>query len=96
MSEDATLDAFAGSEEGEGDSGPEGSEHDERPEPEDGTGVDGDDEETDRPEPPTLTFTSSPDGDACAECGETVSNRWRAGEGAEDPDALVCPDCKVW
>jgi hypothetical protein len=72
MSEDATLDAFAGEDEAD------------------------DDESTGRPEPPSLTYTSSPDGDACAECGETVENRWRAGEGAEDPNALVCPECKVW
>jgi hypothetical protein len=86
MSEDATLDVFGG-EEGEhvdGDS-------------EDGAG-DGtaDDETAEAMAPPTLTYTSSPDGDECAACGETVQNRWRAGEGAEDPDALVCPACKSW
>jgi hypothetical protein len=90
MSEDATLDTFAG--DGEERAGEDG-ERDAEPEPEAG-----DDEAgaTDHPEPPSLTYTSSPDGDACAECGETVKNRWRAGEGAEDPDALVCPDCKTW
>lgn len=94
MSEDATLDTFAGS----GDT--DGGDGDEEPSPD---GVDeeprppaSDDEPAEQPAPPTLTYTSSPDGDACDECGETVQNRWRAGEGAEDPDALVCPDCKTW
>lgn len=55
---------------------------------------------------PSLTYTSSPDGAPCAACGETVEKRWRAGEGGvsadgesggvDDPDALVCPDCKAW
>lgn len=86
MSEDATLDVF-GDEEGE---------HDER-DPEAGTtDADGGSETTEATAPPTLTYTSSPDGDECAACGETVQNRWRAGEGAEDPDALVCPACKSW
>lgn len=97
MSEDATLDAFAGADASERD-----GERDEEPEPEDGAGSDEDsaevetDDGTDDPKPPALTYTSSPNGDECQECGETVQNRWRAGEGAEDPDALVCPDCKVW
>lgn len=57
-------------------------------------------------ETPSLTYTSSPDGAPCAACGETVEKRWRAGEGGvsadgdggsvDDPDALVCPDCKEW
>lgn len=58
-------------------------------------------------ETPSLTYTSSPDGAACAACGETVEKRWRAGEGGvsadengnggvDDPDALVCPGCKEW
>lgn len=44
----------------------------------------------------TVTYSWSPDGDECAACGETVEKRWRAGEGAADPDAMVCPDCKEW
>jgi len=91
MSEDATLDTFAG--DGEERAGGAG-ERDAEPDPE--TGDDEADEATDRPEPPSRTYTSSPDGDACAECGEMVQRRWRAGEAAEDPDALVCPDCKEW
>lgn len=48
------------------------------------------------PAPATVTYAWSADGDACAECGETTDARWRAGEGAADPDALVCPSCKEW
>lgn len=44
----------------------------------------------------TVTYAWSPAGDACDACGETADRRWRAGEGADDPDALVCPDCKEW
>ena len=47
-------------------------------------------------EPATVTYAWSPAGDACADCGETADQRWRAGEGAADPDSLVCADCKEW
>lgn len=62
--------------------------------------------ESEPAETPSLTYTSSPDGAPCAACGETVEKRWHAGEGGvsadgdgagvDDPDALVCPDCKEW
>ncbi|RBI61589.1 hypothetical protein DMJ13_12855 [halophilic archaeon] len=42
------------------------------------------------PDPATTTFAWSPDGAACARCGETVRRRWR------DGDDVVCPDCKDW
>lgn len=47
-------------------------------------------------EPATVTYAWSPEGAVCAACGERVERRWLAGEGAPDPDALVCPDCKDW
>lgn len=47
-------------------------------------------------EPATVTYAWSPEGDACDACDETVDRRWRAGEGAADPDSLVCDGCKEW
>lgn len=44
----------------------------------------------------TVTYAWSSEGDACDVCGETVDRRWRAGEGAADPDSLVCDGCKEW
>lgn len=41
-------------------------------------------------DPATTTFAWSPDGAACARCGETVRRRWR------DGDDVVCSDCKDW
>ncbi|SFP38759.1 MULTISPECIES: DUF7573 domain-containing protein [Halolamina] len=67
-----------------------------------GDGSTVDDPTDDAPATPTYTYTSTPDGAACAACGESVETRWRAGEGGAadetdlDPDALVCPDCKEW
>lgn len=36
------------------------------------------------------TYRWSAEGEACADCGETVERRWR------DGDAYVCGDCKEW
>ncbi|WP_435062109.1 DUF7573 domain-containing protein [Halobaculum sp. EA56] len=41
-------------------------------------------------EPAEPAYDVSPDGAACAACGETVTRRWR------DDGAYVCPDCKDW
>ncbi len=61
-----------------------------------------------QPTTPTITYAASPDGATCAACGETVRERWHAGEGGVDGtgdateqsvvdrDALVCSDCKQW
>ncbi|MFC7097003.1 DUF7573 domain-containing protein [Halobaculum marinum] len=40
--------------------------------------------------PAEATYDHSPDGAACAACGETVTRRWR-----DDP-GYVCEDCKEW
>jgi hypothetical protein len=117
MSEDVPLSAF-GSDDDSDDSDGERVTRDEEVEPAESDGepavgdtsVDEDTENAELPaenepaEPPSVTYTSSPDGEPCAVCGETVEKRWRAGEGGvsgdrdgvDDPDALVCPDCKQW
>lgn len=41
-------------------------------------------------DPARSTFAWSPDGAACAECGERVEERWEADAG------LVCVGCKSW
>lgn len=47
-------------------------------------------------DPAEITYDWSPEGAACDACGEPVERRWRAGEGADDPAAMVCGDCKDW
>lgn len=89
MSDDVTLSSFGGADSSDADD-------DEAPTPAESNESPPDPDESAQPETPSLTYTSSPDGDTCAACGETVTTRWRAGEGAADPDALVCPDCKEW
>ena len=49
-------------------------------------------------EEPTLTveaavptYDFSPDGSACAACGETVETRWQ-----DEGVGMVCADCKQW
>ncbi|KPN30056.1 hypothetical protein SY89_00778 [Halolamina pelagica] len=104
MSDDASLTDFAG--EAAGD---EAAGHGERAASGPGDGdpeanePEADDPDAESaPETPTFTYTSTPDGAACAACGASVEQRWRAGEGgaaeAPDlaPDALVCSDCKEW
>jgi formylmethanofuran dehydrogenase subunit E len=44
-------------------------------------------------DPATPTMRWSPDGAACAACGETVTRRWRASAADDD---YVCADCKEW
>lgn len=41
-------------------------------------------------EPARSTFAWSPDGVACAECGQQVAERWESDAG------LVCTECKSW
>jgi hypothetical protein len=45
-------------------------------------------EETTEPSVPTMRWAEG--GAPCADCGETVTRRWRDGE------AFVCADCKDW
>lgn len=47
-------------------------------------------------DPAQVTHDWTPGGAPCADCGESVEERWRAGEGAADADAMVCADCKAW
>ena len=41
-------------------------------------------------DPAVSTYRWSPEGAACADCGQTVERRWLDGE------AYVCGDCKEW
>lgn len=41
-------------------------------------------------EPAMPTYASTPEGEACAACGEAVTERWR------DDGGWVCADCKEW
>ena len=78
-----------------------GTEHAE-PEPDDeigsesGPDTDEADESEERPpptaevEPARSTYAWSPEGAACAACGERVEERW------ESADGLVCIGCKEW
>jgi rubredoxin len=102
MSDDANLTDFAGRGDGAAEADDDGAS-----DPEDGAlgpddGANPDDATDAEPETPTFTYTSTPDGAECAACGTTVEKRWYAGEDGTaetpdlDPDALVCPDCKVW
>ena len=45
-------------------------------------------------EPAVSTFTWSPEGGECADCGASAERRWRS-EGQRGGD-LVCADCKEW
>jgi len=98
---DASLDEFLSG----GDEGSEGSvdEADDAsgeqsgPEPEPGTERGSDtDPGTEGPptvedvEPARSTFAWSTDGEACAECGERVEERWESEVG------MVCVECKSW
>ncbi len=40
--------------------------------------------------PAVSTFEWTPDGAACARCGETAARRWR------NDEELVCSACKTW
>lgn len=46
--------------------------------------------ETDGEDPPAVTYRHDPDGAACEDCGETVTERWH------DDGAFVCAACKEW
>ncbi|MDZ7701619.1 MAG: hypothetical protein U5J98_05875 [Halobacteriales archaeon] len=96
MTDNRSLDEFAGADEPEaGEPGeaeaidPEPAEPDEirETEPADEPEDEGPDEPV---EPMAETVTWSSAGGDCARCGATVEERWR------DDDALVCGDCKAW
>jgi hypothetical protein len=86
MAEDASLEDFLDSSESE-DEGNSGAGDDtaeterETPDAE---------PSTDAVEPAVTTYAWSPEGAACAECGEVVERRW-----AQD-GVLVCGACKCW
>ncbi|MGM0592706.1 MAG: DUF7573 domain-containing protein [Halobacteriota archaeon] len=46
--------------------------------------------DTDAVDPAVSTYRWSPDGVACAECGEQVTKRWH------DDGRYVCANCKEW
>lgn len=97
MGEDASLDDFLdGGEERESDGGeaaedavsePE-TDDDERSEAGDATAAASPERET--VEPAVTTYAWSPEGAACADCGEVVERRW------EQDGQLVCGACKAW
>lgn len=109
MTEDVSLDAFASSEEdataeedGTVDGEDAGATAKENPDPaleptadtEEGAETDPEADEADGEQPAISTYAWSPEGGACADCGEEVAERWRA-EGQRD-GAFVCADCKEW
>lgn len=99
MTENRTLGDFAGDDDGDDTEADDGPVDDATPAaPTETAAIAETDVRTDSTdtESATVTYAWSPTGDACDACGETADRRWRAGEGADDPDALVCPDCKEW
>lgn len=100
MTEDASLDQFASSDSSEteddesADSEPVGpGSTDSVPSEESAMQSEESDDSSDV-EPAVSTFTWSPKGGECADCGASVERRWRS-EGQRDGD-LVCADCKEW
>jgi len=92
VTEDASLDAFAGSDEA---AASDGEPIDDAADGLTETAADGDesesaDETAPSVSPATSTYDWSPEGGECADCGASVERRWRDGE------ALVCGDCKEW
>lgn len=98
VNRDRSLDEFRSDDDGPGSDGATGSA--------DGSGTDGDaasvtDEQAevesvpdatadDGADPAEPTYAWSPDGAACAVCGDATGTRWR------QDGAYVCPDCKEW
>ena len=101
MAEDASLDDFldagngSGSE-GDGNGDGNGAVEDGTVETESGPADSGGSSEAVEPtpseavEPAATTYAWSPEGAACAECGEVVERRWIQG------GVLVCGACKSW
>jgi len=88
MAEDASLDDFLDSSEsedegGDGMSAGDGTAETEREAPDT-------EASTDAVEPAVTTYAWSPEGAACAECGEVVERRWT------QDGVLVCGACKSW
>jgi len=88
MAEDASLDDFLDAsgeseEEETGTSGGDGTAETEREAPDT-------EASTDAVEPAVTTYAWSPEGAACAECGEVVERRWT------QDGVLVCGACKSW
>lgn len=94
MAEDASLDDFldGGDSEDEGDSGSASGDDTGETESETTDAEASTDAEaaSDAVEPAVTTYAWSPEGAACAECGEVVERRWTQG------GVLVCGACKSW
>lgn len=97
MTEDRSLDEFAGREVDESDASTDDERSGDAVTPDssasDNSASDGstsDGSTSDYPEPAVSTATWTADGADCERCGERVSRRWR------DDAAIVCADCKVW
>lgn len=106
MSEDAKLDDFFGSDDGD-DASAVGTDGNDAPtDGADGDGSDVDSLEGDpagnragdaEPLDPTVRWT--PEGATCAECGATVEHLWKTGDenGTEAGElGFVCGECKRW
>ncbi|WP_232687071.1 DUF7573 domain-containing protein [Halobacterium zhouii] len=92
MTEDATLDAFADTDESGAESeetadASEGGE--ESPASGEGSRVAREESADDAPAPSTLTSSWRPGGE-CAACGSHAARRWR------DGDEHVCRECASW
>lgn len=96
MSEDRSLEEFAGADGTDGDAGEAGDAGEDVPDGDSDTGdgdppTDDDQPSTDdAPEPATSTSTVSPSGAPCEGCGAVVERRWL------DAGGYVCSDCKDW
>ena len=88
MSEDRSLDEFAGGSDAESDAGDDGIGGGEPDECEESDG--GKANAVDDPEPATTTSAWTGEGAACDACGTVTERRW------QDDGELVCADCKSW
>jgi hypothetical protein len=101
VTEDASLDQFASS--GKTDESEDDDSTDSEPissEPADSESSDEADEQSEElsdlsaVEPAVSTFTWSPEGGECADCGASAERRWRSA--GQRGGELVCADCKEW
>jgi len=95
MAEDASLDDFLDAGSGSGSEGDGNGDGDGNSAVEDGTvetesGPADSGGPSEAVEPAVTTYAWSPEGAACAECGEVVERRWIQG------GVLVCGACKSW
>ena len=90
VTEDATLDAFASSDESDRESAAMDAESAAM----DAESADDSTADPSDVEPARSTYEWTPDGGECADCGTAVDRRWRA-DGQKE-GGLVCADCKDW